>query len=54
MAKDYKTWKQGEMRSKVYNALAEIMFEYDANKEDMDQAIEWFNIKFYEDEYDED
>lgn len=51
MNRDYKTWKQDEMRSKVYAALSEIMFEYDADKEDMDQALKWFNNKFYE--YDE-
>lgn len=51
MTKDYTTWKQNEIRSKVYNALAEIMFEYEGTKEDMDKALEWFNKKFYE--YDE-
>lgn len=51
MNKDYKTWKQDEMRSKVYDALSEIMFEYDGEKEDMDKALKWFNDKFYE--YDE-
>lgn len=37
-----------DIRSEVYNALADIMFETGANKEDMDKAIEWFQIKFYE------
>lgn len=42
-----------DIRSEVYNALSEIMFKTGASKEDMNQAIEWFQIKFYEDEYDE-
>lgn len=36
------------IKSEVYNALAEIMFKTGATKEEMDQAIEWFQIKFYE------
>lgn len=43
MAKDY-----NEIRSEVYEALANIMFENDASKEDMDKALKWFNDKFYE------
>lgn len=42
-----------DIRSEVYNALTEIMFKTKATKEEMDQAIEWFEIKFYEDEYEE-
>lgn len=42
-----------DIRSEVYNALSEIMFKTGASKEDMNQAIEWFQIKFYEDEHDE-
>lgn len=42
-----------DIRSEVYNALADIMFETGASKEDMDKAIEWFQIKFYEDEYED-
>lgn len=42
-----------DIRSEVYNALAEIMFKTGASKEDMDKAIEWFQIKFYEDGYEE-
>lgn len=48
--KDYKTWKQDKIRSEVYNALAQIAFEYDADKEDMDKALKWFNDKFYDDD----
>lgn len=51
MTKDYKTWKQDQIRSEVYKALAQISFEHDASKEDIDKALEWFNDKFYE--YDE-
>lgn len=40
-----------DIKSKVYNALADIMMETGATKKDMDEAIEWFQIKFYEDEY---
>lgn len=51
--KDYNTWRRDEIRRKVYDALAEIMFDCEGTKEDMDEALEWFNIRFYEDEYDE-
>lgn len=37
-----------DIRSEVYNALAEIMFKTGATKDDMDEALEWFQIKFYE------
>ncbi len=50
MTKDYRTWKQDQIRSEVYNALAQIAFEHDADKEDLDRALKWFNDKFYEDE----
>lgn len=43
MAKDY-----NEIRSEVYEALANIMFENEGTKEDMDKALKWFNDKFYE------
>lgn len=42
-----------DIKSEVYNALVEIMFKTSATKEEMDEAIEWFQIKFYEDEYEE-
>lgn len=42
-----------DIKSEVYNALAEIIFKTGANKEEMDQAIEWFQIKFYEEEGEE-
>lgn len=53
MTKDYKTWKQDKIRSEVYVALADIMFDNDGTKEDMDKALKWFNKKFYEFEDDE-
>lgn len=40
-----------DIRSEVYNALADIMFETGASKEDMAQALEWFQIHFYEAEH---
>lgn len=46
--KDCSTWKQDKIRSEVYEALAQIMFENDGTKEDMDKALKWFNDKFYE------
>lgn len=51
MARTYKEWKDSEVRSKVYNALAQISHEFDASEEEMDRAIEWFQTHFYEDEY---
>ena len=37
-----------DIRSEVYNALADIMFTTDATEKDMDKAIEWFQILFYD------
>lgn len=48
--KDYRTWKQEQIRSEVYKALAQIAFEHDADKEDLDRALKWFNDKFYEEQ----
>jgi hypothetical protein len=39
-----------DITSKVYGALAEIMFKTGASKEDMDEALRWFNERFYEEE----
>ena len=47
---NYKEWRDSEVRSKVYYALAQIAHEFDVNEEEMERAIEWFQIKFYEDE----
>lgn len=43
-----------DIRSEVYNALAEIMFHTGASKEDMDEAIAFFQTKFYEEIEDDD
>ena len=40
------------IKNEVYNALANIMFETGASKEDMNEAIEWFNEKFYDEDED--
>lgn len=42
-----------DIRSEVYNALADIMFRQacKATKADMEQAIEWFEIHFWDDEW---
>lgn len=53
MKRTYNEFKNEEVRRAVYNALAQISHELDASKEDMDQAIEWFQIKFYESEGEE-
>lgn len=42
-----------DIRSEVYNALADIMFKTGAIQDDMEQAIEWFEIHFFEDEYED-
>lgn len=42
-----------DIRSEVYNALADIMFKTGASKEDMDVALEWFDMRFYEVDYEE-
>lgn len=52
---NYKEWLQSEIKSKVYNALSDVAFDYpdvdsEELKKQMDQAIEWFQIKFWEDE----
>lgn len=41
-----------DIRSEVYNALSEIMFKTGASQKDMEQAIEWFEIKFFEESED--
>lgn len=47
---DYKTWREEQIRSRVYDTLSEIMFENEGTKEDMDKAIEWFQTHFYKGE----
>lgn len=48
--KTYREHMQDELRSRVYNALAEIVFETEADEEDMEKALEWFQIRFWEDD----
>ena len=42
-----------DIQSEVYNALSDIMFKSGASKEDMEQAIEWFEIHFFDELEDE-
>lgn len=42
-----------DIKNEVYNALANIMFETGASKEDMNEAIKWFNEKFYDEDNEE-
>ena len=37
-----------DIRSEVYNALVTIIFETKASKKDMEEALEWFELHFYE------
>ena len=40
-----------DIRSEVYNALIEIMFNnQEATKEDIEEAIEWFQIHAFDKE----
>lgn len=43
-----------DLKSDIYNALADVVFKYRNNnnitQEDIEQAIEWFEIHFFEDE----
>lgn len=41
------------IKNEVYNALANIMFETGASKEDMNEAIKWFNENFYDEDNEE-
>lgn len=41
------------IKNEVYNALANIMFETGASKEDMNEAIKWSNEKFYDEDNEE-
>lgn len=49
---------RSRLRSDIYNALGDVMFEYhlkgeDPTPEEVHEALEWFEIKFFEFEYDE-
>ena len=39
-----------DVRGQVYAALAEVAEETGANQEEMEAAIEWYIIHFFEDE----
>lgn len=42
--------KADDFKSKVYNALSDIMYDYqwdDVSREDMEKALEWFDIHFW-------
>ena len=45
---DTKLERENEVRSAVYNALADVSFHLDVNEEEMDKALEWFQIHFYD------
>ena len=34
--------------SEVYNSLSDVVFKHNPSKEEMEQAIEWFLIHFYD------
>lgn len=42
-----------DLLSEVYNALADIVAGTGADKKEMDAAIEWFQIHFWEEDDDE-
>lgn len=42
-----------DIRSEVYNALADIMYKTGATRPDMEQAIEWFSLRFWDDEWED-
>lgn len=49
---NYEEWVKNQFKSKVYEALADIAFDYrdvsdKLHKEAMKEAIEWFMTKFY-------
>lgn len=47
--KTFNEYQLAEVKSAVYNALAQISMEQDASQEEMEAAIEWFVVHFYED-----
>ena len=46
--KTYNEYKMDEVKTAVYNALAQVSMEHDASQEEMEKAIEWFMVHFYE------
>lgn len=48
-------WSSEDFKSEIYNALADIVFKWHSNgyeitEDQMDEAIEWFQTHFWEDE----
>jgi len=46
--KTYNEYKMDEVKSAVYNALAQVAMETDASEDEMEKAFEWFRAHFYE------
>ena len=49
---------QDDLKSDIYNALADVMFKYhlkgnDPTHEELSEALEWFELHFFEQGYDE-
>lgn len=38
--------KMIDIRPEVYNVLSEIIFKSSASKQDLDRALNWFEIRF--------
>ena len=56
MNRGFEEFVKDEMKSKVYNAISDVAYEFadvpeELHKKAMEQAIEWFIIKFYENEF---
>ncbi len=45
---DIQLERESDVRSAVYNALADVCFHLDVNEEEMDKALEWFQTHFYD------
>jgi len=48
MAKTYNEWKEDQLKSRVYNALVEIVNDLDATEEELTHAFEWFILHYEE------
>ena len=53
MKESFEEFVKDEIKTKVYHALEEIAYEYadlseELHQEAMEQAVEWFILKFYE------
>lgn len=49
---NYEEWIKNQFKSKVYEALSDIAFDYsdipdELHEEAMKEAVEWFMTKFY-------